>query len=404
VTTVTKSVNVDNAPVTLTLSGPGDVPASSPAQTAAVTATVDSGPSGAEIFCSVDGAAAVERAGARADVSVAGLGQHHYACYAQNHATDASGTPARSATQTFDLSIRQPTAEAVSFARIADALRCRTVTVRIRVPGRVRTVRRHGRTIERRGRSHFVRRRVRRCLARTVRKRVTIVVRQHGRLVKHSRIVRVVLAPHAVSKPTRTVAHGRATTVSGYLGLLNGTPLAGRTVRVLAAADDGRQQFTPFATVTTGANGAWTTSVPAGPSRLIEAVYGGDGTEEPTVSAPVKLTVPAKIRLLRVTRRVPWGGTVRIVGQLYGGYLPPGGALVRLRYGFGRRARATFGVVQHVTGDGRFATSFTFGPGAPGIKEKFWFSASLLGHPDYPFAPASSPRRYVVVGGRSYKS
>ena len=30
---------------------------------------------------------------------------------------------------------------------------------------------------------------------------------------------------------------------------------------------------------------------------------------------------------------VPWGGTVRIVGELDGGYLPPGGALVRLRIG-----------------------------------------------------------------------
>ena len=62
------------------------------------------------------------------------------------------------------------------------------------------------------------------------------------------------------------------------------------------------------------------------------------------------LSVPAKIELLRVTpRRVAWGGTVRIVGRLEGGYFPPGGALVRLRIGEGSAA-VTYGVREHVGG------------------------------------------------------
>ena len=101
---------------------------------------------------------------------------------------------------------------------------------------------------------------------------------------------------------------------------------------------------------------------------------------------------------MHVTPRVPWGGTVHIAGKLYGGYLPAGGAAVRLRYGYGRRARTTFGVV-HVKGHGRFATSFHFGPGPARLHVHYWFSASLLAHPDYPWAPASSRRRYVLVGG-----
>ena len=55
------------------------------------------------------------------------------------------------------------------------------------------------------------------------------------------------------------------------------------------------------------------------------------------------MIVPAKVKLLSVTRRVAWGGTVRITGQLLGGYLPPGGALVRLRIGQGSSFQ-TYGV------------------------------------------------------------
>ena len=57
-----------------------------------------------------------------------------------------------------------------------------------------------------------------------------------------------------------------------------------------------------------------------------------------------------------------WGGTVRITGQLVGGYLPAGGALVRLRIGQGSSYQ-TYGVQEHVTGNGRFSTTYTFGAG-----------------------------------------
>ena len=76
---------------------------------------------------------------------------------------------------------------------------------------------------------------------------------------------------------------------------------------------------------TTAANGTWSARLPAGPSRLVEASYAGAPTLEPTVSAQVHVVVPAKVRLISVSpRRVAWGGTVRIVGQLIGG-LPAAG-------------------------------------------------------------------------------
>ena len=120
---------------------------------------------------------------------------------------------------------------------------------------------------------------------------------------------------------------------------------------------------------------------------------------EPSVSAQVHVIVPAKVKLLSVSPSwVAWAGTVRITGQLLGGYLPAGGALVRLRIGQGPTFQ-TYGVEEHVTGNGRFTTTYTFGAGDPAVYRSFWFQIATLPMGDYPYAPAASGRRSVIVGG-----
>ena len=209
---------------------------------------------------------------------------------------------------------------------------------------------------------------------------------------------RVVLLPHTVAQPTLRVRYGKRATVSGVLLLANGTPLAGTSVAILAAPDNGLGQFALAGTATTAANGSWTITVPPGPSRLIEAAYPGDSATEPVTSSIATLTVPARIKLVRVTPRVAWGGTVHIVGELLGGYLPPGGALVRLEIGHGNSS-TTFGVKEHVATE-QFTTSYQFGEGDPSDYTRFWFKLATLPQGDYPYASASSRRRYVLVGGR----
>ena len=109
--------------------------------------------------------------------------------------------------------------------------------------------------------------------------------------------------------------------------------------------------------------------------------------------------MPADIKLLQrlaAPRRV--GGTVHLVGQLLGGYLPPRGALVRLRIGYGS-TYSTYGVEEHVAGDGRFSTVASFGPGDPSILRTYWFQIASLPMGNYPYAPAASQRVPVIVGG-----
>ncbi|HEX8976911.1 MAG TPA: hypothetical protein VF781_10395 [Solirubrobacteraceae bacterium] len=398
----TKTVYVDNQPPTVSLSGPADAP--STAGTQYVTATAAAGPSGvAGITCHVDSGPDTWYPSNSASVPVSGVGEHTVQCQAQNNALDASGQRATSAPAGFAMKIGQPTISAVAFTRLVDGLRCGRAPERVRIPAHWAWVIRHGHTVRVRRAAVTRLVQVRRCHLRTARRRITIWValRRHGRRlrIREHRIVRVVLRPHLAISLRKRVAHGHGTTVSGWLGTSAGVALAGQTVDVLAAPEDGHSAYSTVAVATTDANGGWTARIPAGPSRSITATYAGGPTTEGSFSAPIQMIVPARVELLRVSpRQVAWGGTVRLIGVLKGGYLPPGGALVRLRIGLGR-SFITYGVHEHVGGSGRFTTSYTFGIGDPRIYRTYWFQIASLPMGDYPYAPSGSRRVPVLVGG-----
>jgi hypothetical protein len=292
-----------------------------------------------------------------------------------------------------------PTVSAIAFLRIADQLRCHRVTKRVAVPAHWVTA--HGHHVHRRARTKTEH--VTKCHPRTKleRRLVSVKVRRHGRIarVKRVKLVRVVLLPHVVGQLTRRVRHGKTTTVSGWLGTYNGVALGGQTIEVLTAPDDQQDAFAPTATATTASNGSWTATLPAGPSRLVEAQYAGGGDAEGSTSGTITEIVPAKVKLLKIyPRQVAWGHTIHIAGQLTGGYLPAGGALVRLRIGLGS-AHTTYGVHEHIGGDGHFTTTYTFGVGEPSVLRSYWFQIASLPMGDYPYAPANSRKLSVLVGG-----
>lgn len=402
-----KTVYVDNSTPAVSLSGATDVAyTGSPAY---VTATGGGSPSGiAGVSCSVDGAPAQWYAGASAQVPVSGIGEHSVQCASENNATDAAGNHGWSGWQSWALKIGVPTVSGIAFQRIVDSMRCQLVREPVRVPARWITIRRHHRVKRVRKRAHTKIVKVMHCRPRTAWRRVTVwvTVRRHGRLmrVKRTRRLRIVLPPHAVMSTRRWVRFGAGTSVSGWLGTSTGTALGGQTVRILTAPDNGLGQFAQAAVAVTEENGSWTAQLPAGPSRLVEAVYDGSPTTQPSVSGQVRLIVPAKVRLVAIEpRRLAWGGTIHIAGQLLGGYLPPGGALVRLRIGFGS-SYTTYGVQEHVTGSGRFTTTYTFGLGDPDVRRSYWFQIASLPMGDYPYAPAASRRITVTVGGNARSS
>ena len=286
----TKTIHIDNQQPTVALSGPTDAP--STAGTQYVTASAAAGPSGvAGISCSADGAPARWYPGPTAQVPVDGVGQHQVQCFSENNAHDGNGTPGVSATRSFSVSIRVPTVAGIAFTSIADRLRCKRVKKRVKVRGRTVIVRRHHKLVRIHKRPHTKVVKVTKCHPRTilVHRIVVVTVRRHGKKVKVRRrkTIRVPVPPHAVLKLHRRVAFGHTTTVSGWLGTYDGSRSAASTVEILSAPDNGSGAFTPVAWATTAANGAWNAQIPAGPSRLIEADYGGAANLEPSLSGQV---------------------------------------------------------------------------------------------------------------------
>ena len=364
---VTRYVNIDNDPVTVSMSGPTDAPTTAGVQY--VTATASAGPAGvAGLSCSLNGAPAQWYPGSSARVAVQNLGPNSVTCSAANNALDAAGNPAWSAPASWTLSIREPTSAALSFgSRILDALQCRRVKERVRLPARWVAVRRHGKRVKvkRRARTKVVK--VTRCHPRVVRVRVRVKVKGHWRW----RSERQARLPHTIQLSAWRARHGAAARVVGWLGTSDGVALAGQTVRILTAPDNGLNAFTEASVATTAQNGGWSARLRPGPSRLVEAVYDGGSTVEPATSGQVRLIVPALVRLKIRPRRTHWwrsprsSGTIRISGRVLGGYIPGADQqLLRLRIGVVGipGVQSTIGIPD-IAPDGRFRTTWTPAPG-----------------------------------------
>jgi hypothetical protein len=208
---------------------------------------------------------------------------------------------------------------------------------------------------------------------------------------------RVVVPPHVVAKTARRVGFGRTTTVNGWLGTATGTALGGQVVDVLAAPANGSNAFAQVAAVTTAADGTWTASLPAGPSRLVEAVYNGAPTTESSSSGQVRVVVPAVVRIAIHPGIVPWGSEIRVTGQVLGGYVPTNSNLLRLNVGIGR--------IGHIEGlpdirpNGRFLIVWKFVAGRGVIHP--WFSVGTLAEAAFPYAPGTSKHMVVTLGMRT---
>jgi hypothetical protein len=380
----TETIGVDNQQPTVSLSGPTDAPIT--AGTQYINASAGAGPSGvAGISCSLDGAPSQWYAAADAQVAVSGVGVHHLSCFSENNARDASGASGASATATWTLGIRAPSVSTVSFARVADALRCHSTWERVRVPPRWVTAYHHGHPLKVKLPAQVRRVKVVHCHPRVIRRRV--------RINGHWRAVKAVVLPHEVLLRQRRVRPGSGATVSGWLGTTDGNALGGQPVRVLAAPDNGARRFSEVAVTTTAPNGIWSAHLPAGPSRLVVAAYGGGATVEPALSTVARVVVPASVSLRIKPRSTHWGGRIRIAGRLRGGYVPAGGELVILRIGW-PGGSTEIGHL-YTRRDGRFASGYTLLRGNGTETYRLWATTAREG--GYPYAPGRSRSRSVTV-------
>ena len=136
--------------------------------------------------------------------------------------------------------------------------------------------------------------------------------------------------------------------------------------------------------------------MPAGPSRLIDAVYGGSSTTLPA-TGQVTLTVPARIQLSITPRILPWSGSITLRGQLEGGYVPSDGVALRLLVRYpGSRSKSGL-LAFRTNAAGAFAITWSYHAGISVLTLPFWV-ASNSNESDYPFASSQSAGISVTFG------
>jgi hypothetical protein len=192
-----------------------------------------------------------------------------------------------------------------------------------------------------------------------------VIEKHRGKIarVKKTKLERVPVLPHVVNQPRWRARFGAGAIVSGWLGSADGSALAGQTIRLLTAPDNGQHQFTQGATATTDQNGGWTAQLPAGPSRIVQAVYDGGPTVEPSVSAPINVIVPAKIDVRFSPTWIAWTAGTTITGRLVGGYILPDGVALRLLTGSRRSPIVLHALRTDSRGTFRFSWGFGAGSG-----------------------------------------
>jgi hypothetical protein len=289
--------------------------------------------------------------------------------------------------QQLALPLRLASMSVVSFRPIVNPAQPRLVAERVRVGWHWAKVRRHGHVVrvKRGGRFRTIK----------VWKVVLHCTHTRVRVARHRwRIRRSCVVPKLHLKQTARVRFGRAVKINGLLMTSQGIPLGGVPVQVLAAPNDGLGAFAPAVATATGVDGKWTATLPAGPSRLIHAVYGGAATILPATGTATE-TVAAKVQLTSVTpTRLPWGKSVRISGRVLGGYIPPDSKLLRLDIGVVGLSKIQG--IPDIAPDGRFSVTYTFDQGRGVVP--FWFRVSTLREADFPYAPGRSRRVKVIVG------
>jgi hypothetical protein len=296
-----------------------------------------------------------------------------------------------STTESLTLPLRLPAVSDVSFAKIETP--ARVVRKRVLVGFHYRRERRHGHLVKIRVGGHYRRIRIviganQRCGHRRVR-----TGPRRWRQVNVCRAIKL----HIVA--ARRVAHGRPVTVHGLLVTGPGVPIAHGPVQVLTAPDNGLNQFGLAAAATTSSNGSWTAKLPAGPSRIIRAVYGGSATVLPA-SGTASVSVPARIELSITPRTIPWDGAVTIHGRLVGGYVPPDGVALRVLVRYPRNPRPTPLLALRTDARGRFTIRWSYGAGQ-GIATYPMTVATTATESDYPFAGASGSWLRVTFGANT---
>jgi hypothetical protein len=196
----------------------------------------------------------------------------------------------------------------------------------------------------------------------------------------------------------QTVPYGTDSTVKGRLTDAAGEPIADKEVLVLEHFGDGALIRERPTTVTTDADGRFSTKVPAGPTRRVTATF--DGTRRYAVAdAEVgEFAVKSGATFELVDKSVPEGGTATFKGKVghYGARIPSGGKLIELQVRVKTGRWETVGEAFRTNEHGRYVRHYRFGKHYT-EDALFHFRIKVQKEGNWPFKRATSKQRELVV-------
>lgn len=194
---------------------------------------------------------------------------------------------------------------------------------------------------------------------------------------------------------SETVALGQGATLHGELDC-SGAPIADATLDVALARSSGSGPTT-HAELQTAADGSFSYSVPAGPSRDITLTYSAyAGQASPSAVATLALLVTPRITLRISPQATTNGHTIVFTGRVLGGYIAAHGLPLEIEYREGSRWMVYTDVLA-APASGRFRWSYTFERTTESITYTFRVAIPATGVAGYPYKPAASPARSVHV-------
>ena len=202
---------------------------------------------------------------------------------------------------------------------------------------------------------------------------------------KLTRVCSSIPVPH--SSGTLKLSYGQRATVSGLLDTVDGDPVPQAQIDISQQAT-GSWPTQTVGTIQTNSSGTFTYTIPAGPSRTLTFTYPGTATTRPS-STNTSVEAAGKITLA-LGRTAIAGHDLRFSGQVYGGYIPAGGASVQLQY----RAKGSpvgwepFGNPVNTNSDGRWSVTVRLYTGAAGYT--YQFNALLGAQTGWPWTSATS--------------
>lgn len=194
------------------------------------------------------------------------------------------------------------------------------------------------------------------------------------------------------------ISYGKQAEISGKLIGEDGKGVGGATVAIIESFDAGAKKPQRTTEVRTGGDGVFTQALGKGPSRSVEAIYGGSKVllDSQSAAAP-RLNVRGKVKLKATNKRVKPGKTTIFKGRVAkgGAKIPGGGKLVEVQVRVGNKWKV-LEKSQRTNGKGKFKLRYRFARFYT-QRTQFQFRAVVLRDDTWPYLPAKSKRQRVTI-------